>query len=70
MDVPGHLPDLDEHELSRLQGSEAYQDVDNAKIYFILGSGLFGARNVMGLPRCLTREGALEKQDVHKSAHI
>ena len=68
--MPGHLLDSNDHELSRLQGCEAHQDVDNAKIDVILGSGLLVALGEICFPRCLAREGALAKQVLHESAHI
>ena len=50
--MPGHLLDLNIYELSRLQGSEAHLDVDNVKIYFILGSGLLVTLDEICFPGC------------------
>src|SRR5436190_18213971 len=59
LDMTGHLLDLDDHKLGRLQRGEANQDVDDAEVDVILGRRLVIALDEVGFARRPALEGAL-----------
>src|SRR6266852_95621 len=70
LDLAGHLLELDDHELGRLQRSEADDDVHDAQVDVILGGRLLVAFDEVGLLRRSALEGALAEQVVHERADV
>jgi hypothetical protein len=68
--VSGHLLDLDDHELRRLQGCETEDDVHNAPVYIVVGDGRFVALDGVRLPQGPALEGALAEKRLHEVADV
>ena len=49
--VSGHLPDLDDHELRRLQGCNTDDGVHKVPVYVVVGDGLPVALDEVRLPQ-------------------
>src|SRR5271157_2830644 len=64
--LPGHLLDLDDDELSRLEWSKAHHDIDDAVVDVGLGGGLAIALHKVGIRWCLSLEETLQEKVLHK----
>ena len=64
------LLDLDDHELGRLQGGKAHDDVDGSSVDVVPRRGLFVALDEVRFPWATALEGALAEKIMHESTHV
>src|SRR6266699_1267158 len=69
-DLTGHLLQVEDHELGRLEWCESHDDVDDAQIPVILCGGFPVALDEIGVAGRLALECSLPEQIVHEGAHV
>src|SRR5579864_1579077 len=69
-DLSGHLLDLDNHKLCRLQRGKADHDIDDAQVDVILGGSFLVALYKICVGRRHPLEGVLPEQVLHERAHV
>src|SRR5260370_11745849 len=69
-DLSGHLLDMDNHKLCRLQRGKADDDVDNAQVDVILCGGFLVALYKVCVSRRDPLEGVLPEQVLHEGAYV
>src|SRR5829696_3464425 len=70
LELSGHLLDLDDHDLRRLQGCETDHDVHDAAVYVVLRRGLLVALDEVRLPWALALESTLAEERLHEGADV
>src|SRR3954463_11816631 len=70
LELTGHLLEMDNDELRRLQRCEAHEDVDDAAVAIILGRRLLVALHEIRVARGGPLEGTLAEEPVHERAHV
>src|SRR6185437_2014327 len=68
--LPGHLLDLNDHELCGLERCEPHQDIDDSEIDIVLSRRLTVAFDEVRLCGRLALEIALPKEILHKGADV
>ena len=66
--LSGHLLDLQDHKLSRLERRKANHYVDDPKVYVVLRRALVVALDEVGIPRRGSLEGPLAEEVAHEGA--
>src|SRR5262249_13078938 len=69
-DLAGDLLELDDHELGRLEWSEADDDVDDAEIDVVLRGGLLVTLHEVRVSWRAPLERPLAEEIVHEGAHV
>src|SRR5262249_19522303 len=70
LDLAGDLLELDDHELGRLEWSEADDDVDDAEIDVVLRGGLLVTLHEVRVSWRAPLERPLAEEIVHEGAHV
>src|SRR5436190_11498626 len=70
LNLAGHLLDLNDDELGRLQRCETYDNIDNTEVDIGLSGGFLIALDEVGLTRRFALESALAKESLHKGADV
>src|SRR5262249_22219557 len=70
LDLPGHLLQIEDHELGRLEWREADHDVNDPQVAVVLGGGIFVTLDKVGVAWCLSLECTLAEQVVHECPDV